>query len=402
MNDEMSKTLAINGGPPVRDELLPYGSQCITEEDADVVREAVLDDWITQGPRIDRFEERAANRFDADHAVAFSSGTTALHAAVAAAGVAEGSEAITSPITFAATANAILYNDGTPVFADIDPGTLTLDPDQVKQRITERTDALLAVDFAGHPCAYDELQKIAGEHNLTLIADACHAPGATYKGTPVGSLADMSVLSFHPVKHITTGEGGMVLTDNNEYATYLERFRHHGIVQEDSDLEQKNEGPWYYEQQELGHNFRITDIQCALGLRQLDRLDHFVEQRRDIAATYDRALHDLNGILLPSEAEDITHAYHIYPVQFDLDRCSTDRKTIFNAFRAENIGVQVHYIPVPLHPYYRDRFGYEEGDYPNAEHYYNRTITLPLFPAMTEQDVRDVLTATHKIHRYYF
>jgi len=393
--------LALHEGAPVRDELLPYGSQSVTEGDADAVRDAVLDDWITQGPKIDAFEDAVADACNATHAVAFSSGTTALHAAVAAAGIDRGDEAITSPLTFAGTANAIVYNDGTPVFADVHPDTLTIDPNRVEDRITGRTKALLPVDFAGHPCAYDALREIAEEHNLTMIADACHALGATYHDRPLGSLADMSVFSFHPVKHITTGEGGMVLTDCPTFNDRLERFRHHGIVKDTSDLQHPDEGPWYYEQQQLGHNFRITDIQCALGLQQIERLDAFLDRRRQIANRYDNAFSDLPGICPPPEAEKVTHAYHIYPVQFDLDRCQTNRTTLFEAFRAENIGVQVHYLPVYRHPYYREEFGFETGHCPHAEQYYERAITLPLFPAMTEQDVNDVLTATNKIHRHY-
>lgn len=393
----MSNTLAINGGDPVRDDLLPYGSQSVTGSDADAVREAVLDDWITQGPRIDAFEEAVAGHCDAEHAVAFCNGTAALHAAVAAAGVSDGDEVITSPLTFAATANAVGYEGGTPVFADIDPATLTIDPERVRDRITGATKAVIPVDFAGHPCDYDRIQDLADERDLTVIADACHAPGAEYRGRKTGTLADMTVFSFHPVKHITTGEGGMVVTDDPDIDGFLRRFRHHGVIRNPDEGTRPDEGPWYYEIREPGRNYRITDIQCALGLSQIERLDDFVDTRRQIARTYDQALADLAGIVSPPEHEEVTSSYHLYPIQIREDRFDADRKQFFNAFRAENIGVQVHYVPVHYHPYYRRTFGYEEGDFPETERYYNRAVTLPLFPAMDQNDVDDVLTALHKI-----
>jgi UDP-4-amino-4,6-dideoxy-N-acetyl-beta-L-altrosamine transaminase len=397
----MTESLAIDGGTPVRDDLLPYGSQSVTEEDAEAVKEAVQHDWITQGPRIDRFEETVADCCGAQHGVAFSSGTAALHAAVRAAGIGEGDEVITTPLTFAATANAVVYEDGTPVFADIDPDTLTIDPARVKSRMTSSTRALISVDFAGHPCDYNRIHKIADEQDLTVIADAAHALGAEYRGRKTGTLADMTVFSFHPVKHITTGEGGMVLTDSETFESTLREFRHHGITKDPSKLTRPDEGPWYYEIHEPGRNYRITDIQCALGLRQMKRLEEFVGRRRDIAGIYDEQLAGIDGLIPPPESSDVRSSYHIYPVQFLQKKFEADRRQIFEALRAENIGVQVHYVPVHYHPFFRDEYGYREGAYPEAETYYHRAMSLPLFPAMTDQDIEDVITAVQKLVSSY-
>ncbi len=394
---DMNEPLAIDGGTPVRNDLLPYGSQSIREEDVEAVKEAVRSDRITQGPRIDQFEDAVADYCGAEHGVAFSSGTAALHAAVHAAGISEGDEVITSPLTFAATANAVVFEGGTPVFADIRPETLTIDPDRIEDRLTGDTRALIPVDFAGHPCDYDRIQDVTGANDLTVIADACHALGAEYRGRKTGTLADMTVFSFHPVKHITTGEGGMVLTDDEGFEETLREFRHHGITKDPSKLTRPDEGPWYYEIHEPGRNYRITDMQCALGLKQLERLDEFVRARRRIAGVYRGAFHRMDGVIPPPEKDHVTSSYHIYPVQFREEELDADRKEIFEALRAENIGVQVHYVPVHNHPYYRRTYEYEKGMYPEAEAYYRRAITLPIFPDMTEGDVKDVHHAVRKI-----
>lgn len=388
--------LAINGGRPIRSGLLPYGHQWIDEEDIASVVEVLKSDWITQGPKVDEFETRMAEYCGAKYAVAVSSGTAALHAACSVAGISKGDEAITTPITFAATANAIVYCVGKPVFADIRDDTLNIDVEEIKKKLSPRTRVILPVDFAGHPADLDEIKAIAEERNLLVIEDACHALGAEYKGRKIGSVSDMTVLSFHPVKHITTGEGGMVVTDNSEYYEKLKVFRHHGIVKDNPDM-----GPWHYEIHEPGHNFRITDFQCALGISQLKKLDGFVHRRKEIAARYNEAFAGMAEIITPVESADVSAVYHIYVIQIRTEMLKAGRKEIFKALRAENIGVNVHYMPLHLHPYYMKAFGYEKGDFPRAEGYYDRAITLPIFPRMNEEDVQDVIMAVQKVIAYY-
>lgn len=392
--------LALYGGKPVRKDILPYGHQWIDEDDIAAVAAALRGEWITQGPTVEAFERKVAEYCGAQYAVAMSSGTAALHAACLAAGIGPGDEAITTPITFAATANAVLYCGGRPVFADIRPDTLTIDPKDIERRITPRTRAILPVDFAGLPSDMDSIREIAERHGLVVIEDAAHSLGARYKGRRVGSLADMTVFSFHPVKHITTGEGGMVLTDNKVLYDRLRRIRHHGIVRAPSQ-EGAQWKAWYYEIPEIGYNFRLTDFQCALGISQMKKLDAFVARRREIADKYRRALADLEALKLPVEPEEYESSYHIFVVQLVLEHLRADRDTIFDALRAEGIGVNVHYVPVHLHPYYRERFGYAPGSYPCAEAYFERALTLPLFPAMTEQDVTDVITAVRKVLEHF-
>jgi UDP-4-amino-4,6-dideoxy-N-acetyl-beta-L-altrosamine transaminase len=388
--------LAIDGGEPVRRELLPYGHQWLDEEDIAAVAHVLKGDWITQGPRIAEFEEKVARYCGVKYAVAVASGTAALHAACAVCGISEGDEAITTPITFAATANAIVYCNGKPVFADIDSSTLNIDPDEIRKKITPRTRAIIPVDFTGCPADMDRIKAIAREKGLTVIEDAAHALGAEYHGQKVGCLADMTIFSFHPVKHITTGEGGMIVTDSEDYYNKLKIFRHHGITRDNS-----NKDPWYYEIHNPGYNYRITDFQCALGISQLDKLNHFIKRRREIAATYNEAFADVNEIITPVEDKNVRAVYHIYVIQLRTERLRAGRKEVFEALRAENIGVNVHYIPVHLHPYYQKEFGYKKGDYPRAEKYYERTITLPIFPRMTDEDIEDVIKAVRKVIQCY-
>jgi perosamine synthetase len=388
--------LAIKGGKPVRSSILPYGHQWIEEEDIASVVEVLNSDWITQGPKVEEFERNVAAYCGVRYAVAVSSGTAALHAAYSVAGISKGDEAITTPITFAATANAVVYCGGKPVFADMREDTLNIDVAEIKKRLSPRTKAILPVDFAGHPADLDEIKAIAKERKLIVIEDACHALGAEYKGKRIGSLSDMTILSFHPVKHITTGEGGMILTDDRELYDRLRIFRHHGIVKEDL-----GKGPWYYEIQDPGHNFRITDFQCALGIGQMKKLNRFVERRREIASRYNEAFADMKEIVTPMESADVKAAYHIYVIQLRTELLKVGRKEIFEALRAENIGVNVHYMPLHLHPFYQREFGYRKGDYPKAERYYGRTITLPIFPKMSDEDVEDVIKAVKKVIKSY-
>jgi perosamine synthetase len=324
-----------------------------------------------------------------------SSGTAALHAAAFVLRIRARDEVIIPAMTFAASANCVVYQGGTPVFADVDADTLLLDPAKVEGRITPRTKAIIAVDYAGQPCDYDTLRDITSKHKLALVADACHALGGSYKGRPVGSLADLSTFSFHPVKHITTGEGGMVTTDDPELARRMRMFRNHGIA---TDFRQREErGSWFYEMVELGYNYRVTDFQCALGLRQLAKLPVWIARRREIASAYDRALADLPEVKPLRVRPEVGHAFHLYVVQLQLERLKVDRARIFEALRAENIGVNVQYIPVHLHPFYRRRLGTGPGDCPEAEEAYERLLTLPLFPAMSYSDVADVVGALSRV-----
>jgi UDP-4-amino-4,6-dideoxy-N-acetyl-beta-L-altrosamine transaminase len=391
--------LAILGGTPVRATYLPYGHQAVDETDIQAVVDVLRSEWLTTGPRVHEFEEAFAARVGARHAVSFSSGTAALHAAAFASGLKSGDEAITTPMTFAATANCVLYQGATPVFADVNADTLNLAPYQVKGRITDKTRVIMPVDYAGHPADLDVIRAIAADHGLIVIEDACHALGAKYRGRTVGSISDMTVFSFHPVKHITTGEGGMVATDNPRFAETLRRFRNHGIS---SDAYQRQTaGQWYYEMVLLGFNYRMPDILCALGNQQLRRLDANLVRRSEIADRYAEAFHGVPGILLPQLKSDVSHAWHLYPIRLQLEKLSADRSQIFSALRAENIGVNVHYIPVHLHPYYHDRFGYQGGEYPVAEQAYERLISLPVFHGMNDRDIDDVILAVNKVVGHY-
>jgi perosamine synthetase len=375
--------------PPAGKKPLPYSRQSIDERDAREVLRTLRSDWITQGPAIDEFEARFARRVGARHAVAVSSGTAALHAACFAAGLGPGDEAVVPPITFVATANAVLYQGATPVFCDVDPETATMDPDALEERISRKTKAVLPVDFAGHPCDLRPILSLARRHDLVVIEDAAHAFGAEYRGKPVGSIADMTIFSFHPVKHLTTGEGGMITTDRDDLARRLRRFRSHGITKVAGEMEH-HEGPWYYEMHDLGFNYRITDFQCALGSSQLRKADGFVRKRRALAALYDRALAGLGAVATPPVRPWAKHSYHLYPIRLRLDRISRTRRQVFESLRAQGLGVQVHYVPVHLQPYYRKRFGTGKGLCPAAEAFYESEISLPLFPRMTPSDVRRV------------
>jgi perosamine synthetase len=394
-----SEVLAIHGGSPVRSTLLPYGRQSIDESDIQAVVETLRSDWLTTGPKVTEFEEALASRVGAKFAVSFSSGTAALHAAAFAAGLQPGDEAITSPLTFAATANCVLYQGATPVFADVAEDTLNLDPELAAARITARTKVILPVDYAGHPADLDSIMQLAERHGLIVIEDACHSLGAEYRGRRVGSVAHMTVFSFHPVKHLTTGEGGMVTTDNPLFAETLRRFRNHGIS---SDARQRQSaGQWHYEMVLLGFNYRLTDIACALGLQQIKKLEANLARRRQIAERYAAEFREMPALLPPQTRQDVNPAWHLYPIRLDLTKVSVGRGEIFQALRAENIGVNVHYIPVHRHPYYRDRFGYKGREFPVAEDAYERLISLPMFHGMSDSDVDNVICAVWKVVNHF-
>lgn len=391
---------ALFGGKPVREELLPYAKQYIDDDDLCAVNEVLKSDFLTTGPKVKEFEQKIAEYVNVKYAVAFSSGTAALHGACYAAGISQGNEVITTPITFAASANCVLYMGGTPVFADIDENNFNIDVNEIKNKITSRTKAIIPVDYTGQAVDMDEIRKLVKGTEIVIIEDGAHSLGTKYKGVPVGGLADMTMFSFHPVKTVTTGEGGIITTNNQEYYKRLVSFRSHCITREKDELENKDEGSWYYEQSDLGYNYRLTDIQAALGISQLSKIESFIKRRKEIVQVYDEAFNKIDGIILHKNEEYSDTVNHLYVIKLDLPKLKADRKEIFNALSAENIGVNVHYIPVYFHPYYR-RLGYEKGLCPKAEELYNSIITIPLFPAMTSKDVDDVIKGITKVINYY-
>ncbi|MFC4409985.1 UDP-4-amino-4,6-dideoxy-N-acetyl-beta-L-altrosamine transaminase [Chungangia koreensis] len=384
---------------PIRDNYLPYGRQWIDEDDIQAVVNILKSDYLTTGPAVGEFEIAIANYVGAKYAVAFSNGTAALHGACFAADIGKGDEVITTPLTFAASANCVLYQGGKPVFADVDPETYNIDPLKVESLITNNTKAIIPVHFTGQPVALDEIHQIAKKNNLIVIEDAAHALGATYKGHMIGSLSDMTMFSFHPVKHITSGEGGIITTNNEEYYLKLLQFRSHGITRAPDKLIE-NHGPWYYEMQFLGFNYRMTDIQAALGDSQLKKIDKFIDLRKKYVSMYDDAFKEIDEIQTPYQDPNVSSSWHLYIIRLDLEKLSGNRKDIFEGLLQENIGVNVHYIPVHLLPYYA-QLGYQRGICPNAEKLYEEIITLPLFPAMTEDDVNDVISAVNKVLNFY-
>ena len=369
---------------------IPYSHQCIEADDIQAVIEVLKSDWITQGPKIHEFEEALAEYTGAKYAVAVSSGTAALHIACLASGIHAGDEVITSPITFVASANCVLYHGGRPVFADIQSDTANIDTEEIQRKVTKKTKAIIPVHFAGHPCDMDEIQKIARRHKLIVIEDAAHALGAEYKGEKTGSCrySDMAVFSFHPVKSITTGEGGAVMTNRKKLYERLVMLRSHGITKK--NLIYGGKGGWYYEMQELGFNYRITDIQAALGISQLNKLDRFIAARRKIADRYDAAFRGNPCFDVSPEKKGVRSAYHLYPIRLKA-QCLGTRKAIFEQLRNKGLGVQVHYIPVYSQPYYRQNLGSKADLCPVAESYYARAISLPLYPALTGRQVKTVI-----------
>lgn len=375
-----------------RESFLSYGQQWITDEDIEAVVDVLKSPFLTQGPKIQEFERKVADYVGAKYAVAFSNGTAALHGACFAAGIGEGDEVITTPITFAATSNAVLYCGGKPVFADIDDRTYNIDPKEIRKHITPNTKAIIPVDFTGQPADMDAIMEIANEHGLIVIEDGAHSLGAEYKGRKVGTLAHMTMFSFHPVKPVTTAEGGVIVTDSAEYYEKLKRFRSHGIIKHNLS---RDEGPWYYEMVDLGYNYRMTDLQAALGISQMDKLDRFIERRREIANMYNEAFKTMDSVILPMQLEGTQSGWHLYILQLKLDKLKRSRREIFESLRAENIGVHVHYIPVYWHPYYQ-KLGYRKGICPKAERWYEQALTLPIFPKMTNEDVNDVIEAVKR------
>ncbi len=368
---------------------IPYGRQHIDEQDIEAVIEILRSDWLTTGPAVEQFESLLAKTTESSHAVAVANGTAALHAAMYAINIQPGDEVIVPPITFAATANAVVFQGGTPVFADVSPDCLLIDPTAIESRITGKTKAIIAVDYAGHPCDYDALRQLADRHGLILVSDSCHSLGGKYKNRPAGSLADLNTFSFHPVKNITTGEGGAVTTNHREWAERMRSFRNHCIS---TDHHQRSrEGNWFYQITDLGYNYRITDLQCALGIQQLGKLEKWIERRQEIAALYKQLLADFPFAEPLPVLPDVSHAFHLFVIR--LAEQAGSRAEVFSAMRQSRIGVNVHYIPVHLHPFYKSRFGTAKGMCPVAESAYERIMSLPVFPTMSDADVERVVTS---------
>jgi UDP-4-amino-4,6-dideoxy-N-acetyl-beta-L-altrosamine transaminase len=382
---------------------LPYGRQWITEADIQAVTEVLRSDWLTQGPAIERFERKVAEYCGAKHALAVSSATAALHIGALSLGLGPGDRLWTSPNTFVASANCARYCGAEVDFVDIDPRTYNLSVEKLTAKLEQAAKegklpkVVVPVDFAGQSCELDKIEALSKKYGFAIMQDASHAIGANYQGLPTGDgrFSDLTVFSFHPVKIITTGEGGMVVTNRTDLYETLLRLRTHGITREAKLLTQPAHGPWYYEQLELGYNYRITDIQAALGASQMERLEEFVTRRRALAARYNDLLKPL-PLTLPYQQADTDSSWHLYVIRLHLERISKTHRQVFEELRANGLGVQLHYIPVHTQPYYQE-LGFKAGDFPVAEKYYGEAISLPMFAAMTDEDQDRVVTTLAKI-----
>lgn len=393
--------LAIHGGYPVRSSKIYYGRQWIDEDDIAAVAQTLRSDFITCGPKVDEFESELAAYTTAKYAVAVSNGTAALHCACMAAGIGPGDEVITTPLTFAASANCALYCGAKPVFADIDPDTYNIDPESIRAHITPKTKAIVAVDFTGQAVKHKEIRALCEEFHLVFIEDAAHAIATKYDGKPVGSLADMTCFSFHPVKTITGGEGGAITTNSEEYYKKLMLVRTHGITHEEADMEgAPHEGPWYYEQIALGYNYRLTDFQAALITSQMKKLEKFAARRREIVRIYNEAFAKIPEIIVQKEIPESDSCRHLYIIRLNLDKLSCTRKEFFDAMAAENVQCQIHYVPVYWFPYYQ-HLGYQKGLCPHAEDIYKGIMSIPLYPKMSDMDVKDVISSVIKVVSFY-
>jgi len=391
---------AVLGGTPVRSTKLYYGHQYIDDADVQAVVDVLKSDYLTCGPKITALEKALCDLTGAKHAAVVSNGTAALHIACQAIGIGPGDQVITTPITFAASANCALYCGAEPVFADIDEATYNIDPASVIEKITDKTRAVVAVDFTGQAVKLNELKKICHERGIVLIEDGAHSIGTKYDGQMVGSIADITTFSFHPVKTITGGEGGAVLTNDDDLAKKIELYRSHGITRDTSLMERESEGGWYYEQVGLGMNYRMTDIQAALILSQLDKLEMFSKRRKEIVDRYNKAFNEIPGVIVQQEIPESDTTRHLYILRLDLDKLSVGRREFFDAMAAENICCNVHYIPVYRHPYY-EKLGYKKGLCPKAEQLYDSMMSLPLYYSLTDSDVDDVIAAVRKLVTYY-
>lgn len=392
--------LAIFGGTPIRNKPISYGRQCIDNDDINAVVDVLKSDYLTQGPQNDKLVTTLCNSFNSKYAVLSNNGTSALHLACLAADIHEGDEVITTSLTFAASANCVRYCGGIVKFADINESSLNIDPVLVEKKITQKTKAIIAVDFAGRPVELKKLKQICNKHNLVLIEDAAHSIGSNYMGNPVGSIADMTVFSFHAVKSVTGGEGGALLTNTPKYYKQARLYATHGITKSALSFKSAEDGDWYYEQQVLGFNYRLTDIQAALIISQLNKLQEFKQKRNEIVKKYNHLLSNIRGIKTPQYNVDDDICWHIYVIRIDEKKFGCNRKQLYEALKAENIITQVHYVTLHLHPYYR-QFGNKKGDCPIAEKVSSSILSLPLFPLMKDDDVNDVVNAIKKIQNFY-
>lgn len=392
--------LAIFGGTPVRETPIYYGRQCIEQVDIDAVEKVLRSDLVTCGPKVAEAEKRICEVTGAKYAVVVSSGTGALHLAAMAAGIEQGDEVIVTPMTFAASANCILYCGGTPVFADIKPDTYNIDPESIRAHITDKTKAVIVVDYTGQAAELDEIRKICEEHGLILIEDAAHAIGTRYKGRKVGSIADLTTFSFHPVKTVTAGEGGAVTTNDEQTYRRLLRLRSHGITRNQDEMINPSDALWYNEQVELGYNYRMTDFQAALLISQLNRLDIFVARRKEIAKRYDEVFSKMPELIVQKEIEASDTARHLYVIRLNPALLKCSRREFFDALYAENVCPQVHYLPVYMHSYYQ-KLGYKKGLCPRAEKLYENIMSIPLYYGLTDEDVETVIEAVKKVVDYY-
>ena len=392
--------LAIFGGTPVRETPIAYGKQCVEQDDIDAVVETLRSDFITCGPKVDALEEKLCEVTGARYAVVVSNGTAALHLAALAAGFGEEDEVIVSSVTFAASSNCVLYCGAKPVFADIRPDTYNIDPESIEKLITPRTKGIVAVDFTGQAVEHDAIREICKKHNLILIEDAAHAIGTKYKGRPVGSIADMTCFSFHPVKTVTSGEGGAITTNDEQLYHRLMRLRTHGITRNPEEMVHPTDALWYNEQVELGYNYRMTEFQAALLLSQLKKLPKFSARRKEIVEKYDKAFSEMPEIFVQREIPESDTTRHLYILRLNLDKLTCDRRQFFDALYAENTRPQVHYLPVYWHSYY-EKLGYQKGICPNAEKYYEEVMSIPLYYSLTDADTDDVIRAVKKVVEYY-
>lgn len=392
--------LAIFGGRPVRESRISYGRQCIEQDDVDAVVATLTSDYLTCGPKIEELEQKLCEITGAKYAVAVSNGTAALHIAAMAAGFSQGEEVIVSSITFAASSNCVLYCGAHPVFADINPETYNIDPASIRKLITSRTKGIIAVDFTGQATELDEIRAICKEHDLILIEDAAHAIGTKYKGQPVGSIADMTCFSFHPVKTVTGGEGGAVTTNDEQLYRRLMRLRSHGITRHQEEMVHPSDAGWYNEQVELGYNYRMTDFQAALLISQLSKLQKFSDRRKEIVEKYNEAFSAMPEIAVQKEIPESDTTRHLYILRLKPELLTCSRREFFDALCAENIYPQVHYLPVYYHSYY-EKLGYQKGICPNAEKYYEEVMSIPLYYSLTNEEAEDVICAVKKIVEYY-
>lgn len=393
--------LAVLGGKPVREDKIFYGRQWIESDDIQAVSETLSSSFITCGPKVKELENKLCDITGAKHAVAVANGTAALHCACIAAGIGVGDEVITTPITFAASANCVLYCGATPVFADIDPNTYNIDPESILSHITDKTKAVIAVDFTGQVVEITRIRKICEAYHLILIEDAAHSIGSTYNGVAVGNLADLTTFSFHPVKTVTSGEGGAILTNDDGLYRRLVLAHTHGIAHDESQMEAwPHEGPWYYEQIMLGYNYRMTDFQAALLMSQLNKLDRFKKRRKEIVDRYNGAFELIPEIIVQKEIPQSDTCRHLYIIQLVLNRLRCSRREFFDAMSAENVQCQVHYVPVYWFPYYQ-HMGFKKGLCPVAEKVYHAIMSIPLYPSLTDRDVDSVIEAVIKIIKYY-